>query len=152
MCLLSDFFTDYMPYSTGLSENTIKSYKYAFRLLMKFLYDKKSIAAVDITFLTFDFETICEYLGWLETERKCSVSTRNQRLTALSSFAAYAQNRNLDAAVFANNVGKVPVKRQSLKPRTVFTLEEVAVLLALPGDHTLIGLRDTVLLKSALGR
>ena len=45
MDLLGSFFTDYMPYSAGLSENTIRSYKYAFRLLMEFLYTKKNTAA-----------------------------------------------------------------------------------------------------------
>jgi len=147
MDLLSVFFTDYMPYSAGLSKNTVSSYKYAFRLLMEFLYDEKDIPALDITFRTLDFETVNAYLLWLETERKCSVATRNQRLAALSSFAAYAQNRNLDAAVFANTIDKVPVKRQSLKPRTIFTLEEVAVLLKFPDENTAAGLRDKVLLN-----
>lgn len=147
MDLLSGFFTDYMPYSAGLSENTMKSYKYAFRLLMEYLYTQKSIAATSIMFQTLDFETVTGYLSWLETERRCSVSTRNLRLSALSSFAAYAQNRNLEAAVFASVMDKVPVKSGAAKPRTVFTLDEVTVLLKLPNENTAIGLRDKVLLN-----
>lgn len=147
MDLLTSFFTDYMPYSAGLSENTIDSYKYAFRLLMEFLYSNNDIAAVDVTFQKLDFESITQFLNWIEIDRKCSVSTRNQRLAALSSFATYAQNRNLDAAVFANVIGKIPVKRQAAKPRTTFTLDEIAALLKLPNENTTIGLRDKVLLN-----
>lgn len=145
--LLEDFFTAYMPYSAGLSENTIKSYKYAFRLLLKYLCDIKGINSDNMTFAALDFQTINDFLNWVEQERGCSIATRNQRLTALSSFAAYAQNRSLDAAIFANTLGNVPVKTQAVSPRTVFLLEEVKLLLELPDKSTKIGLRDCVLLN-----
>jgi len=145
--LLENFFTDYMPYSAGLSANTIKSYKYAFRLLMEYLYDVKKIGSDGVTFKTLDFETINGFLNWLEKKRGCGIATRNQRLTALSSFADYAQNRTLDAAVFANVIDKVPVKTQAISPRTMFSLEEVAILLNLPDKSTVTGLRDCVLLN-----
>ena len=145
--LLGNFLTDYMPYSAGLSANTIKNYKYAFRLLMGYLYDVKNMDSGSITFKALDFDTINGFLNWIEQERNCGIATRNQRLTALSSFAAYAQNRTLDAAVFANAVNKVPVKTPAASPRTIFTLEEVAILLDLPDRNTDIGLRDCVLLN-----
>jgi len=145
--LLDSFFTEYMPYSAGLSKNTIKNYKYAFRLLMKYLYDINGINYGDITFKMLDFETINGFLNWLEKERGCGIPTRNQRLTALSSFAAYAQNRTLDAAVFANTVDKIPVKTPSASPRTIFSLDEVAILFELPNKSTSVGLRDCVLLN-----
>ena len=145
--LLEHFFTEYMPYSSGLSANTIKNYKYAFRLLMEYLFKMKGIDSGNITFKALDFETINGFLNWIEQKRKCGIATRNQRLTALSSFAAYAQNRTLDAAVFANAVDKVPVKTQAVSPRTAFLLDEVAILLELPNRGTTIGLRDCVLLN-----
>ena len=145
--LLEIFFTDYMPYSAGLSANTIKNYKYAFRLLMEYLYNVKGIDSGSIAFNALDFETVNGYLNWLEQERGCGIATRNQRLTALSSFAAYAQNRTLDAAVFANAIDKVPVKTQAASPRTIFTLDELIILFELPNRDTEIGLRDCVLLN-----
>lgn len=145
--LLDNFFMGYMPHSAGLSANTIKSYKYAFRLLMEYLYNTKGISSDCITFKVLGFETINGFLNWLEQERGCGIATRNQRLTALSSFAEYAQNRSLDAAVFANVVDKVPVKTEAISPRTMFTLAEVAVLLELPDKTTAIGLRNCVLMN-----
>ncbi|MCL2816137.1 MAG: site-specific integrase [Oscillospiraceae bacterium] len=148
MELLETFFSEYMPYSAGLSKNTILSYKYAFRLLIEYLYSEKNIPADRITFKLLDFNTINAFLLWLKDKRKCSDTTRNMRLAAISSFAAYAQNRSLDAAaVLMNSVKKVPVKKQPSKPRTVFSLDEVAVLLRLPDCKTTTGARDNVMLN-----
>ncbi|HBC31949.1 MAG TPA: recombinase XerD [Clostridiales bacterium] len=148
MDLLENFFTEYMPYSKGLSQNTIRSYKYSFRLLIEYLFDKKNISANDIRFKLLDFDTINSFLLWLETERKSSVTTRNLRLTALSSFGEYTQNRNIDAAtVFMNAVKRVPVKTPLRKSRTVFTRDEVSALINMPDSKTKIGMRNKMLLN-----
>ena len=41
MLLLEQFFTEYMPLSSGLSPNTTRSYKHAFRLLFQYVYQEK---------------------------------------------------------------------------------------------------------------
>lgn len=145
--LLEKFFYEYMPHSAGLSANTIKSYKYAFRLLIEYLFDVKGIKASEITFRTLDFETVNGFLCWLEQERGCGISTRNQRLTSLSSFAAYSQNRTLDSAVFANAIDAMPVKTPSISVPTTFSLDEIAILLDLPDKNTVVGMRNCVLLN-----
>lgn len=146
--LLNDFIEEYMPVAAGLSENTIRLYKTSFRLLMIFFYEMRDIDAERITFHDLDYETIQSFLDWLETERKCSVATRNIRLAALSSFASYAQNRNLDAAlIFLNSVRKTPVKKVATSPRIFFTRDEVSVLLRMPDTASTIGLRDATLLS-----
>jgi site-specific recombinase XerD len=145
--LLETFLSDYMLNSEGLSANTVKSYKFTFRLFLKYLYAEKNSGSDDIGFETLNFDTINGFLNHIEQERGCSVATRNQRLTALSSFAAYARNRSLDAAMFANAINKIPVKTAAVSPRTMFTLEEVAILLELPDKATEIGLRDCVMLN-----
>jgi hypothetical protein len=67
--LLEVFFTEYMPNSAGLSANTIKSYKYAFRLLMEYLYANKSVDSGGVKFKTLNFDTVNGFLDWLEQER-----------------------------------------------------------------------------------
>jgi len=145
--LLDTFFTEYMPYSAGLSANSIKSYKFAFRLFLEYLFIEEGIGSDSITFQALEFETINGFLNWLERERGNGIATRNQRLTALSSFADYARNRSLDAAIFANTIDKVPVKTKTASPRTIFTLDEVKILLGLPDKNTAIALRDCVLMN-----
>lgn len=146
--ILESYVTEYMPYAAGLSDNTIRSYKDTFRLLLAYLQEEKGINAHEVTFARLDYDTLTGFLGWLEQARKCSVSTRNQRLTILTAFAAYAQNRDFDAAsVFMNSVQKIPAKRTQSKPRTIFTMEEVALLLRLPDTSTDIGRRNQAILN-----
>ncbi|MBI9095860.1 MAG: tyrosine-type recombinase/integrase [Sphaerochaeta sp.] len=146
--LLDDFITSYLPCSIGASPNTVTSYKYAFRLLIEFMYSLKGIPADKVTFDLLDYNTLLEFLDWIEKVRGCSVSTKNQRLSAILSFSAYAQNRDLSAAsIFRTSVLKLPMKKGQKKPRAVFTTQEISILLRLPDEQTEIGLRNKVLLS-----
>ena len=146
--LLDIFVTSYLPCAVGVSSNTVTSYKYAYRLLIEFIYSVKGIPADKVTFNHLGYDTLLEFFDWIEKVRGCSVSTKNQRLSAILSFSKYAQNRDLSAAsVFRTSVLKIPMKKGKNKSRAVFTTEEVAILLRLPDDHTKIGLRNKVLLN-----
>ena len=148
MSLLEDYFETYLPYSRGLSSNTINSYKHSFLLLMRFMLEIKGIVASDIKFSDLTYETLLEFFNWLETDRKCKPATRNQRLSAFSAFSEYAQNRDFDAAsVFRGAIIKIPVKKSPQKQRATFTRDEIKILLNLPDDNYETGLRDKVLLS-----
>lgn len=147
--LLDNFITNYMPCSVGASPNTVTSYKYAFRLLLVFMYSKKGIPADKISFDKLNFDTMTEFLDWIEKDRGCSASTKNQRLSAILSFSEYAQNRDFNAtSVFRRSVIKIPMKKVQKKQRAVLSVHEVSILLRLPDDSKEIGIRDKVLLKS----
>ena len=146
--LLESFLSIYLPCSVGVRPNTVKSYKDSFRLLLNYMYENRHVSADTLQFSDLNYETILDFLSWLETERGCSATTRNQRLSALSSFSNYAQNRNFDAAViFRADVNKMPSKKSPHKPRTVFTLEEVSILINIPRNNRIIELRDKTLLS-----
>ena len=98
LSLAEDFVGNFLPVGKGASPNTIKSYKYAFRLLIEFMFSEKNIPADRIQFSDLDYTTLLSFFEWITTKRKCSTTTRNQRLAALMSFSEYAQNRNFDAA------------------------------------------------------
>ena len=146
--VLEDYFETYLPYSRGLSNNTINSYKQSFLLLFQFMSENKAIQAGNIKFSDLSYETLLEFFGWLETDRQCKATTRNQRLSALSAFSEYAQNRDFDAAsVFRSAIVKVPIKRYISRQRAVFTRDEIKILLSLPDEHYETGLRDKVMLS-----
>lgn len=148
LALLNSFVTEYLPDAVGVSPHTIKSYKVAFRLLLQYLYQEKGVAADQISFEGLDYQTMLDFLGWLERSRGCSATTKNQRLSALASFSSYAQNRDFAAAsTFRSSVARIPMKKASHKNRAIFTREEVTILLRLPDEHYEIGLRDKVLLS-----
>jgi site-specific recombinase XerD len=146
--LLDAFVNTYLPSSVGASPNTVKSYKYAFRLLIEFMYKEKGIAADKISFDRLDYITLTDFFTWIESVRGCTASTKNQRLSAISSFSAYAQNRDFDAAsIFRNSVNKIPVKKTRHKQRVILSRQEVTILLALPNENREIGIRDKTLLS-----
>ena len=146
--VLEDYFETYLPYSRGLSNNTISSYKQSFLLLFQFMLEDKGVQASKINFSDLTYETLLEFFSWLETDRLCKATTRNQRLSALSAFSVYAQNRDFDAAsVFRSAILKVPIKRYVSKQRAVFTRDEIKILLSLPDERYETGLRDKVMLS-----
>lgn len=146
--VLEDYFETYLPYSRGLSNNTINSYKQSFLLLFRFMLEIKGKAASNIKFSDLTYDTLLEFLNWLETDRLCKAGTRNQRLSSLSAFSEYAQNRDFDAAsVFRSAIVKIPIKKSTPKQRAVFTRDEIRILLSLPDDHHETGLRDKVMLS-----
>ena len=147
LSLLEHYFNTYLPVAKGLSESTRISYKATFRIFMEYMYSVKKVSPDKITFDILDQQLITEFLDWIESERKCSIATRNQRLSAIAAFAMYAQNRNFEAAsVFRNSVLKVPKKKCPRQKRSSFTREEVKILFGLPNPTSAIGLRDKTLL------
>lgn len=145
--LLEEYFTSYLPIAKGLSAATIISYKTTFRLLMEYMFTVKNISVEEISFSVLTTECIQGFLEWLEIERKCSISTRNQRLSAITAFAQYAQSRDFgSASPFRNSVSIIPKKKCPRNSRSFFTRDEIKILFNVPNSRTEIGLRDKTLL------
>lgn len=146
MTLLQKFLDYHLPSNYGASMNTVRSYKFAFRLLIQYVSEQLKKEPITIEFGDLSKEILLGYLDWLETERNCSVSTRNQRLAALTSFAKYAANEDNSTLGFASIVSVIPQKKCKKQSPTFFTQEETKILLALPDTKTRIGMRNKLLL------
>ena len=148
--LLEKFFTEYLPLTINASPHTIKSYKCAFRLLIQYLNEESKIEPSKITFEALDFDVLNSFFDWLSSVRKNSRMTMKQRMGALSSFADYAQHRNLAAGyTFWNSLSKISKKffrRVKGKQRCIFTREELAIMFSMPDTSNSIGFRDFVIL------
>lgn len=146
---LTEYFDSYLPDVKGMSENTVASYQYAFQMLYDYLYDVKGVAPEKVSFGTLSGNTICDFLLWLEADRNCSITTRNQRLAAMCSFAKFAMRKSFSGSLsFCSEVTDIPRKKA---PKTdevkYFTLDEVSIMLGLPDTGTAIGRRDAVLMS-----
>jgi site-specific recombinase XerD len=146
--VLEEFFSDHMPNSRGLSENTITAYQYAFRLLFDYLDKNKDLTPEKVTFQSLSNGLIEEFLTHLETERKCSVQTRNIRRAAIKAFAKFAAKKafTLSLSFYSEVMGIDKKKEPKQTIIKYFTKDEIALLLKLPKTNRLIGQRDVTML------
>jgi len=143
---ISDFLTEHMKKGKNLSPETISSYKDMFRLLFLYYNDVLGIAPYSITFKDFTQEHILGYLDWLESDRKNSIATRNQRLSALKSFTRYVSLDYIDGIFEIEKILQIPVKKSPKPSVPYLTEEELAILLHQPDTSTREGRRDYCIL------
>ena len=149
LVMLETWLTEYLPDQEGKRSNTIKSYRDSWRILIQFMYERKDTPADRVEFKSLGYTTLMEFFDWLKDERKCSASTRNSRLAAITKFSEYAQNRDIDAAsCFRTACVKLPYKKLSdAKERSYFTQVEIKIFLSLPNAKDKTGYRDQVVLS-----
>lgn len=149
---LPDFFDIYLLQTKGLSENTITSYKYTFQLLYEYLYSERGLKPNKVMFSDLENGTIENFLIWLEDERKCSISTRNQRKAAISSFAKYSlRNFFTQSMRFSNEVITIESKKGLKKSISYFNTEEIKIILSLPTSKSDTELRNRAVLSFLYG-
>jgi site-specific recombinase XerD len=144
--LLSDYFQKYLPGQRGLSTNTIKSYRDAFVIFFRFLGEKEHIKPEKLKFHAMDRSMVERFTDWLECEKSCSVSTRNQRLAAIHAFMKYVLARCPEHFEQCQKVVEIPSKKSSIKPPVYLSIEELKHIFQQPDQSTNQGLRDLALL------
>jgi len=119
--VVSEFFSEYLPKTKGLSVNTIRSYKYAFRLFLEYVLVKYNLAPEKIEFCHLKKGIVENWLKWLCADRGCSAKTRNNRLEAFVTFARFALYRNfIDALPFCSEIEYLPKKKHTERPQAVY--------------------------------
>ena len=141
-----DFLTVYLPKQKNASPNTIKSYRETLNLLLKFLDEKKKIPLHKVSFSDMEHKTLGDFLNWLEKSRKCSISTRNQRLMAIKSFFKYAVLVDATQMSFQVEVQKVSIKKTHSAAVEYLSQEGLKNILLQPNTKNDRGLRDQVLM------
>jgi len=107
---LTEFLSIYLPNQRNISKNTIYSYRDTFKLLINYCQDIKTIPIEKLTLSNFSSELITDFLAWLETDRACSISTRNQRLAAIHSFYRYVQSEEPSGLFYYQKIVAIPIK------------------------------------------
>jgi len=85
---LGGFLGEFLPGERNVSENTIMSYSQTFVLFLDH-WRRRGVAAARLGLEHFTADDVMSFLKELERERGNGVQTRNQRLTAMRSFARY---------------------------------------------------------------
>ncbi|MDX9985426.1 tyrosine-type recombinase/integrase [Sphaerochaeta sp.] len=144
---LDAFLNKYLPEERNCSENTFKSYCDTFSLLLQFIRDNEHINAERLTLEDFNHTLIERFLGYIEKERECSISTRNVRLAAIHSFFRYIQYEHPGFLLEWQKILGIPFKKVPHRIMNYLTSEGMRVLLSMPDQQLAIGRRDLALLS-----
>ena len=144
--LLRSFFEDHLPCQKGLQPTTIRNYRDALVLYLRFVARERRCKLTRLQPRDLTCERVIRFLRHLETQRGNSVATRNQRLAALRSLFEYAAARRPEFLEEAQRLAAVPTKRMA-PPRTRFLQrDEVEALFRTLPSSGPFSLRDPTLL------
>lgn len=143
---LTDYLNRYLTMECGCSYQTVKQYSVTFMLFIQYMYKIELIAPEKLCLKEFTKERVLGFLHWLEDTRKCSISTRNNRLCALRSFFKYLQYREVKGMAYWQAILSIKQKKTPFKEMSYLTTEGVRVLLEQPDLSTRKGRRDFVLM------
>lgn len=144
---LTEFLSVYLPSQKNVSKNTICSYRDTFKLLIKYCQDIKKLQIERITLNDLSSAWIIDFLKWLETDRDCGISTRNQRLAAIHSFFRYIQAEEPEGIFHFQKIINIPVKKAKKTAVEYLIPEAIKLLLEQPDRCTQKGRRDLTLLS-----
>jgi len=114
---LTGYLTKYLPSVIGASRNTVLSYRDSFALLLKYCANIRGIKIEKLEISTLSRALIEDFLTWLETERSCCVSTRNQRLAAIHVLCKYMVLEDPTHLYLYQQILAIPGKKGCSKDR-----------------------------------
>ena len=143
---LERFFLEHVVTERNLALNTRNSYLDTFRLLVPFLCIKlrkpdHRLAVRDLT-----SKLVLQFLAHIEDDRGCSVQTRNQRLTAIRSFARFVASRDPAHIEWCGQIRAIPSKRARPQPIGWLTKAEMDAMLDVPNRKSVRGRTEYALL------
>lgn len=144
---ISFFLREYLSNERGYSDNTIKSYRDSFVLLLSFLKEEKSVKLEKITIETLNKNLILEFLNWLTIVRKSSNSSRNTRLAAIHSFFKYLSREELSYLDHCQSILSITSKRSVKDTIKYMSPKAVRLILSMPNLESKKGRRDLALLS-----
>ena len=144
---LTDYLTRYLSHERGSSSNTITAYRDTFVLYITFMERIRNIKAEKLYLKSITKESIVAFLGWLQTERKCSDTTRNLRLATLHSFFRFVQYQNPENLYEYQSIMSIKLKKTKQTAINYLTTEGIKLLLEQPNLASEKGRRDLALLS-----
>lgn len=142
--LVHNYLKIYLPKQRNVSHNTVRSYRKALEELLDYIKEHEQIPLGQITFEHLTANAILSFLEYLETEKGCSVSTRNARFAALRAFMDYAADHDVTLIAGLNKLKKIPFKKPDNTAVAVeyMSMAAITAIIEQPDATTSKGLRD----------
>jgi integrase/recombinase XerD len=143
---LKPYLMHYLPLEKGSSQNTVLSYRDTIKLLLCFAADKLHSPLDALSVEELNMELILAFLDYLESERDCTASTRNQRLAALRSLFKYIGRQTPELLLQVHQICSISMKATEEKTIEYLTTEELRALTGSIDQNTPLGLRNYALI------
>ncbi|PYV76382.1 MAG: integrase [Acidobacteria bacterium] len=143
---IKHFLLQYLPAERNFARNTQHSYRDALRLLVIFASTALRKKPDELLVEDLSADLVRRFMRHIEEKRKCSVSTRNQRLAAVRTLAAFIGERSPEDLLWCAQIRSVPFKRSGHRPVGYLERSEIDALLAAPDRNRRLGCRDHTLL------
>jgi integrase/recombinase XerD len=140
------FLMEYLVGERNLAHNTQQSYRDAVRLLVVFTAAKAHKKVDELLIPDIDADLLRAFLRHIEEQRKCSVSSRNQRLAAIHALAGFIAERCPEYLDWCAQLRAIKSKRSAPTPVCYLEKPEIDALLDAPSPVTRLGCRDRALL------
>jgi site-specific recombinase XerD len=139
-------FFQWLARERNVSPGTITSYRDTMVAFIRFLADSTG-QTVDILSMNDDFsDHVVDFLNHLENVRKCSISTRNHRLSTIKSFCRYAAYAEPLSASNCHRVTLIPLKKKTEPLVEYLELDEMEAIISTANPTSVEGRRDRALL------
>ena len=127
------FLGDYLMITRNLSHNTQQSYRDTFRMLVTFISEKTGISVDRLKISDLSKGLLLNFLDeYIEHTRNASIASRNQRLTAIKSFAKFLAWKCPDHIDWCYQTRLIPLKKAEQKQITYLDKEEIDALTMAP--------------------
>lgn len=115
-------------------------------MLISFMKTVKKMKPENLSMSFLTKELLLDFLHWIEVERRCSLSTRNQRYRTIRSFCKWLACENPEYLLLSEEISSIRLKKEAKPEMNYLSAEAMAYLLQQPDSSTLDGLRDLTLL------
>jgi integrase/recombinase XerD len=143
---LKRFLLEHVHGDRNMSLHTQKSYRDTFAQLIPFLAARCKRKPENLLLAELSRDSLRLFLSHIETNRRCSIATRNQRLAAVHSLARYVASVSPVHLSWSSDVCVVPFKRSARPLVPYLEKEEIDAMLDEPDRGSAQGGREHALL------
>lgn len=140
------FLLEYLPTDRNFARNTQHSYRDALRLFVIFASTTLHRKPDELLVEDLGADLVRRFMCHIEEKRKCSVATRNQRLAALRTLAAFIGERSPEHLSWCAQMRSIPFKKSGHRHIGYLEKDKIDALLAAPDRASRLGSRDHALL------
>jgi site-specific recombinase XerD len=140
---LRQYFTIHLPQQRQSSPHTITASRQTWNMFLDYVVKTQKTELEKLAFDNINQDVVYAFLSEMQSSRRWSKATYNQRLSCIRSFYKYAAEAEPLLAVYRQDISAVhSLKMPKMKPVSYLSDAAVKALLEQPDVNTRTGIRD----------